>query len=124
MAIFGGVGTLSIGMAVGKATRLLGNYYGLVIEANTIQRLKRIEMSNQGRRTPHGLAVMYLYELLRDFDGNVDEPRIQSYVSHVVRQVRAARGRGEFISDYALERLYDVARNKFSYNDEKDFYRS
>lgn len=114
IGFFEGVRAFADGMRSGKATLLLISYYGMPMNAEESETVRRMGMQFGGDIEPHGLAVLYLSRVLNAFDGDAKDPKVRTQVERLLQKAMAAKARGERIAPGYLDELSQVAKVRFS----------
>ena len=98
-----------------QAADLLWRYYGLTITDEIRHRLMCLSVGGGGKFTPQALAMLYLTEMLDEYDGDPNAPIIHASVEFLLRRATAANARNPLRDSNRFQRLREIAMRKYGW---------
>lgn len=120
MGLLNVVRDFSTGIRSGKATLILAQYYGLLVDFELSERIKYL--GRHGVYEAHDLAVYSLTDHLRSLDNDVHDAGVRKGVAYVIHRAKIASATGLISHRSLLQDLFDVARLKYFFDAETETF--
>jgi len=98
-----------------KAVDLLWKYYGLRITDEIHHRLMCLSVQAGGELAPHALAMLYLAEMLEEYEDDPHAPIVQASVEFLLRRATAVNAEGRLRGPIRFQRLREIAMRKYGW---------
>lgn len=98
-----------------QAADLLWKYYGLRITDEIRHRLMCLSVGGKGKLAPQALAMLYLTEMLDEYEGDPYAPIIHASVDFLLRRATAANVRDRMRDSNRFLRLKEIAMRKYGW---------
>ncbi|WER50622.1 hypothetical protein CupriaWKF_30055 [Cupriavidus sp. WKF15] len=98
-----------------QAADLLWRYYGLRITDEMRYRLMCLSAGAGGKLAPQALAMLYLTDMLDEYDGDPHAPIIHASVDFLLRRATAANTRNLLRDSIRFQRLREIAMRKYGW---------